>query len=280
MNEKNALASGYVLGHTPRETERLQQQAQKTNPATQRFFAAAGVTTGMKVLDVGCGAGDTSLLVASLVGPDGCVVGIDSNPEILLTARQRAKEAKLSNVSFVAGDLHDVALDNDFDAAVGRLILVHVAKQAQALQAIAGHLRPGGIVAFQEVDFSIHASLASHEATPVLYRQWVNWLVELFRRIGSPHHLSIALSEAFLEAGLPLPEMQLDGLVIYGPDWGGYDYLAETLRSILPVLIRLEITTAQEVDVETFAERLRTETLNQRGMIILPAIGAWTRTAR
>ena len=241
---------------------------------------AAGITTGMKVLDVGCGAGDVALLAARLVGPTGSVVGVDNNPAVVETARQRACAAGLSNVSFVPGDLRDVELDNDFEAAVGRLILLYVADQAVALQAIVRHLRPHGIVTFQEMDFSLSESLVSNEIFTPLHRQLHYRFAEMFRRAGSHRHMAISMSEAFLQAGLPLPQMHIDGVVVYGPNWSGYDYVAESLRSTLPALIKLGITTAKEVDIDTFAERLRAETLNQASLVIVPLlIGAWTRTA-
>jgi ubiquinone/menaquinone biosynthesis C-methylase UbiE len=280
MNAKNASDPAYVVGRSERETERLQRQGQLFEPFTRRLFEAAGVTTGMKVLDVGSGAGDVAFLAARLVGPTGSVVGVDNNPAILETARQRAGMAGLSNVTFVAGDLRDVALGHDFDATVGRHILLYVADQAVALQAIARHLRPGGILAFQEFDFSLSESLSTNETTPPVYRQFVYWIAEVFRRAGSYRHMGISLSEAFLQADLPLPQMYLDGMVGYGPDWSGYDYLAESLRSTPPLMARLGITTAEEADVDTFAERLRTETLSQGSMVIVPLLmEVWTHTA-
>jgi cyclopropane fatty-acyl-phospholipid synthase-like methyltransferase len=81
----------YVLGRTAEETERLQAQAVFVQPFTERLFRDAGIDRGMKVLDLGSGAGDVALLAARLVGSEGEVVGIDSNPSILETARARAR---------------------------------------------------------------------------------------------------------------------------------------------------------------------------------------------
>jgi ubiquinone/menaquinone biosynthesis C-methylase UbiE len=280
MSVTNSSDPTYAMGRSKSETERLQQQGHLFEPYTRRLLEAAGITTGMKVLDVGCGAGDVSLLAARLVGPTGSVVGVDNNPAILDIAIQRACAAGLNNVSFVAGDLRDADLDNDFDAAVGRLILLYVADQAVALRTITRHLRAGGVLAFQEADFSLTESLASNETTPPLYRQFSRWALEVFRRAGACVHMSISLSEALLRAGLPLPHMHLDGLVVHGPEWNGYDYLAECLRSVLPLLTKFGIATAEEVDVDTYAERLRAETLNQASLVVVPLlIGAWTRTA-
>ena len=71
MNQSNQSTQTYVLGSSSEETQRLQKQAQMYLPITQRFLQEAGITAGMKVLEVGSGAGDISLLVAELVGQGG-----------------------------------------------------------------------------------------------------------------------------------------------------------------------------------------------------------------
>ena len=50
---------------------------------TRRFFLRSGIAKGMKVLDVGSGAGDVALTLAEFVGPEGAVVGVDVNPDVL-----------------------------------------------------------------------------------------------------------------------------------------------------------------------------------------------------
>jgi predicted methyltransferase len=62
---------GYVLGHSDREFERLNAQARLVDPITRPFFREAGIVPGMRVLDVGSGAGDVAFLVADLVGETG-----------------------------------------------------------------------------------------------------------------------------------------------------------------------------------------------------------------
>lgn len=58
----------YVLGHSRAELHRLAAQARAVDPMTRRFMTEAGVGGAMRVLDVGCGGGDVSVLVAGLVG--------------------------------------------------------------------------------------------------------------------------------------------------------------------------------------------------------------------
>jgi len=72
--------------------------------ARRRFFASSGITAGMKVLDVGSGTGDVALLLADLVGPRGAVVGVETNPTILKTARTWVRAAGWTNVTDGASD--------------------------------------------------------------------------------------------------------------------------------------------------------------------------------
>ena len=143
---------GYALERSREEYDRLTRQAALFSGMTQRLFRAAGLAPGMRVLDVGSGAGDVAFLAAELVGPEGAVVGVDVDGAALATARARAELLGLQNVKFVEGDVRTAALGDDFDAAVGRLVLMYLEDPAQALRAIAARVRAGGAIAFQELD--------------------------------------------------------------------------------------------------------------------------------
>jgi ubiquinone/menaquinone biosynthesis C-methylase UbiE len=117
---RNEASETYLLGHTPAALQRLLVQGQMLNPFTRQVLEEAGITRGMKVLDVGCGPGDVSLIAADLVGETGSVLGIDSSLEPLRLAQSRVQEASLTQVSFLAGDLLRLTLDQEFDAIVGR----------------------------------------------------------------------------------------------------------------------------------------------------------------
>jgi protein-L-isoaspartate O-methyltransferase len=111
MNEDTMVRPGltedtYILGRGEDETRRLIGQARFHNPFTRRLLEDAGLREGMRVLDVGSGAGDVALLAAELVEPRGGVMGVDQkNPAILEVARKRAHRAGLANVTFLESDL-------------------------------------------------------------------------------------------------------------------------------------------------------------------------------
>ena len=82
----------YALGHSEEERRRLTEQDEFLGGMTSGLFSEAGVGPGMRVLDVGCGVGDGSLLAASsLVGPEGEVVGVDADPLALANAAERVR---------------------------------------------------------------------------------------------------------------------------------------------------------------------------------------------
>ena len=92
-----AAAVGYVLGHSDAELKRLSTQAHLIDPITRRFLVSAGIAEGMRVLDVGSGVGDVAVLLASLVGPDGEVIGTDPARTAIDAAEKRIRASGVWN---------------------------------------------------------------------------------------------------------------------------------------------------------------------------------------
>jgi SAM-dependent methyltransferase len=266
----------YLMGRSEAETRRLMAQHQLYSRFTRRLLEDAGITEGMKVLDVGSGAGDVALLAAELVGPTGSVVGVDQDPGVLDTARARAEASGLTNVSFHASDLSEGVTDDDFDAVVGRLVLLYVPDPAETLRVLVERLKPRGIVAFGEFNF-LPESMVTHPPTPSGESLWA-WMQAVVGGIGLDPATGYHLRNTFLDAGLPEPEMNVCAPVGGGPDFPGYDYGAESLRSMLPLILKLGIATEEEVEIDTMAQRLRAEVVASGGVIKTPElVGAWTR---
>jgi len=266
----------YLMGRSEAETRRLMAQHQLYSRFTRRLLEDAGIAEGMKVLDVGSGAGDVALLAAELVGPTGSVVGVDQDPGVLDTARARAEASGLTNVSFHAGDLSEGVTDDDFDAVVGRLVLLYVPDPAETLRVLVERLKPRGIVAFGEFNF-LPESMVTRPPTPSGESLWA-WMQAVVGGIGLDPATGYHLRNTFLDAGLPEPEMNVCAPVGGGPDFPGYDYGAESLRSMLPLILKLGIATEEEVEIDTMAQRLRAEVVASGGVIKTPElVGAWTR---
>jgi SAM-dependent methyltransferase len=230
----------------------------------------------MRVLDVGTGAGDVALIAAEMVGASGGVVGVDHNPEVLETARSCARQAGLTNATFVEGDADALGLDGGYDAAVGRLVLMHQPNPAKTLGSVAAMVRPGGVVTFQEYNCTTR-SMVAFPPTP-LWEEAFGWIAAALERAGVETEMGFKLRGAFVEAGLPEPKMELNAPVGGGPRWGGYELAAGTIKTLLPLLERFGIATSEEVGVETLTQRLREEMVASGGVGKPPEmVSAWAQ---
>jgi ubiquinone/menaquinone biosynthesis C-methylase UbiE len=151
--ESTNRTGAYPLGHSETEIDRLAAQARLVDPITERFLRQAGVQPGMRVLDVGTGAGDVACLAATLVGEGGEVVGVDNAVGAIDAAKRRAGERAIANVSFIQGEPDELVFDRPFDAVVGRYVLQFQADPAAFLRRLTRHLGPEGLVVFHELDW-------------------------------------------------------------------------------------------------------------------------------
>lgn len=99
---------------------------------------------GDKVLDLGCGFGDTTQDLAALVGADGEAVGIDVADPFIEMARDEAEQAGVENVRFVTGDVQATEFEETFDYAFSRMGIMFFANPVQALRNVRKALVPGG----------------------------------------------------------------------------------------------------------------------------------------
>ena len=274
MDRQQGHDAAYVLGHAEKELERLITQSRLFEPFTAQLFRDAGIAPGMRVLDVGSGSGDVAFLAARMVGPTGQVVGVDRSPVAVATAGRRALALELSNTRFVVGDATTMAFEEPFDAAVGRFVLLFCPDPVDVLRQVMAHVRAGGVIAFQEPDW---AGCRSVPESP-LWSRCVDWCNKAFRRSGADTYMGVKLFATFTAAGLPPPALYLHAGIAAGPDHPLYSVVAETVRTLLPAVEQLGIATADEVDVDTLAERISDEVVATQGTVTwFSLIGATAR---
>jgi SAM-dependent methyltransferase len=241
------------------------------------ILEAAGIGSGMRVLDLGSGMGDVAFIVAELVKSTGEVLGIDRAQEPVAEANLRAEQQGFGNVRFVVGDIHNAAPDGPFDAIVGRLVLMHVADPAAVLRAQSALLGSGGVVVPIEFDLDSARSLPS---TPLVGKA-LSWLHEAYARSSIAPALGPRLWTVLKEAGLrPM------GMIGVQPHFGPHDpdgptILAGIIRTALPLLQRTAVATAEEVGPDTLQQRLTDELANAGAIFAHPMLfGVWATIDR
>lgn len=246
-------AKDYVLGSSDNERRRLTSQAAFLHNATEAAFRSAGIGPGMRVLDIGSGAGDVAMLAADLVGPNGSVVGLDRDPANVAWAVKRVTEAARTNIRFHVTQFNDYTDPQPFDALVGRFILMYVPDPAATLRHLSRMLRSGAVVAFFEPDFSVPPRCVPEIP---LVRQFEVWNTEVFKRSGARVDMGMQLYRAYREAGFVDAGTSVSHLSGCGISREMVELFVAGIRSVLPKLEEYGIATRDEVQLDTLADRL------------------------
>jgi SAM-dependent methyltransferase len=267
--------AAYALGHSEHELQRLATQARLIDPITRRILVRAGITPGMRVLDVGSGVGDVAMLIATLVGHGGTVIGTDVSAKAIEVARRRVAERGLSNISFLEGDPAEMSFERPFDAVAGRYVLQFLADPSATLARLKAHLAPGGVLVFHELDWE-----GARSVPPApLYDRFAALCAETIRGLGAETSMGARLSAVFEQAGLAAPTMRLEAVIGSGQNAADrINLVTDLVQTLLPDMERLGIVPAGEVDAEKLPARMLAEAVSLGSTIIGRAeIGAWTR---
>jgi len=271
------VSAGYVMGHDDRERRRLLLQASILNPLSDQLLRRAGLSAGLRVLDIGCGIGELSMVAARLVGPGGHVTGIDIDEGALTIAAARAREQGLSHIDFGHGNISEFQTDATYDAVIGRHILIHTPDPRVVVGMAHSLLNPGGVAVFQEYDFSV-----VHRPFPEapLCERTFEIFREFFAKMGHGN-IGTRLFHLFTEEGFPSPQCRVEYPMDGGAGSPFYEWVAESFRSIMPRAEALGLVRSDEVaGIDSLAARLKEEAIAQRSCVPGPAmVGCFARKA-
>jgi len=152
---------------------------------------------GLRVLDVGCGTGAISNGIAKLVGPTGCVIGIDNTEKFIVSGKESYKETV--NLELIHSDLFNYDNDEKFDLIVAARTLQWLSNPLDALIKMKSLLKPGGQISI--LDYN-HEKLEWNPQPPksmqLFYAAFLKWRADA----GMNNQIADDLAGYFQEAGL------------------------------------------------------------------------------
>ena len=227
----------------------------------------------MRVLDLGCGRGDVSLLLAGMVDAHDEVVGLDRDADALAAARARCGSDP--RLHFVQAPLESPPTDlGSFDAIVGRRVLMYLADPATVLRQLAVLLRPGGVMAFQEDDFTL---LPGRLGDWALHDRVLGWLRAMILAEGGDPGIGFQLPDLLTEARLALRDVRAEA-VIQGRD--AHHPLPVIVQAVQSRLVAHGIATAEDIGAHDLEARLARERAGHRGVYVSDMVFcAWGQSA-
>jgi 2-polyprenyl-3-methyl-5-hydroxy-6-metoxy-1,4-benzoquinol methylase len=272
----------YSLGHSDGEIRRLELQGGLLAPTTERVLCLAGVKTGMRVLDIGTGAGDVAMIAAKLVGPSGTVLGIDRAPSILEHARNRADAKGLAQIEYQAADLADFHHPELFDAVISRNTIGHNRDRVDFLRRSMAFARPKGIIAVMEVALpepdlpQIKTGHRWSDPPVSLYDEVMDFCMAAFVLAGGRPATGSHLVRLFHEAQLSEPILIRDEPTC-GPNSPMPEIACLMLGSLMAILEKHGLTTEAAIKPHTLLGRMQTAVAEAHSQLRQANIvGAWT----
>ena len=244
----------YVLGHTSVEQQRLIRQARVLAPLTQRFLRDAGISSGMRVLDIGCGMGDVTMIAAQLVGTAGHVTSIDLDQASIETAQRRGAAFGFENTSFHRADIAEYMPSSPFDAIIGRLVLQFVPDPIAIIKRLYGMLRPGGILALQEPTWKLWLTYTAHLPLRLAVTEAAR---DAFQAGGASTEMEQQLYQGFIAAGVHAPQLRVEVPLGNGSQFRSL--LPDLLAALMPNIIAKGLEIDQLGDMNTLKDRLDQE---------------------
>ena len=146
-----AVDKNYILGSDLEELNRLHFQHKVWSREAFTLWDKMALTLGKHILDMGCGPGYTSFDLATIVGSEGKVVGIDKTEGYIQYAKEQTLHRHLDQLSFIMTGIIDSNFDdNSFDAVYSRWVLSWIKDVEEVIAKVAKTIKPGGLFMFQE----------------------------------------------------------------------------------------------------------------------------------
>jgi ubiquinone/menaquinone biosynthesis C-methylase UbiE len=236
----------YVLRQGDSAADRLRKQDALYGHVTRTMMLDAGLTPGMRVLDLGCGMGLVANWLAKQVHPGGSVVGADLSADQLAVARSDwARDGLEGNrpPEFIEGSAYATGLPAEsFDVVHCRFLLHHLERPLDALAEIYRLLKPGGVVVGMEPEVS---NFFSYPPAEVVARV-IRLTTEVGKVLRTDYDCGLRLATEMLATGFkPTAVRLIQETFLSGPYKGLW---LESIREGSPAVAKMGIATVSELE--------------------------------
>lgn len=193
------MTQDYLLANSDAELERLTLQARVWQAEAEAMLDEIGIRPGMQCVDLGCGAMGILQPLSRRVGPEGKVLGVDTDLKQLAAARRLIEIQQLGNTEIRELDAYASGLpDNAFDLTHVRFVFAPVGRDDELMRELIRMTRPGGFVAIQEPDATSWNCFPQHPAWHTLKKA----ILTAFEQGGGDFNAGQRLHAMMSEAGL------------------------------------------------------------------------------
>jgi ubiquinone/menaquinone biosynthesis C-methylase UbiE len=233
--------STYVIRGGLEGRERLRVLSRVMWPGTSALFDRIGIVQDANCLDVGCGSGDVTILLAQRA-PNGRTVGVDIDEAKVQLAIADSSTAANSNVEFRVGNIFDTPTDSDlFDVVYVRFVLTHLPDPLAALQSLTRWLNPGGVLITEDIDFRGHFCHPESDA----FNQYIDWYSTAVRRRGCDPDIGPRLPSLLSQAGFS--QVDINVVQPAGSDNEAKQISPITLEAIAESVLAAHLTTPERL---------------------------------
>jgi len=244
------MGEGYVHGYTPREGQRLHDQA---SALTDLLHFDTLYPTGHKVLEAGCGVGAQTVVLAKH-SPGARFVAVDISEETLVQAKGLAEAEGIGNVQFEFQDVNSLTFeDNFFDHVFVCFVLEHMSDPIKTLLELKRVLKDGGTMTVIEGD---HGSAYFHPDSEAA-RKAIGCQVLLQARSGGNANIGRSLYPLMVQAGFTDP--YVTPRMLYADDSRPALVEGFTRNTFTPMVegVRDKVATEKLIDLKTFDQGIR-----------------------
>ncbi len=223
---------------------------------TIQLIESANISSDMKILDLGCGDGDVTILLSKYIDSNGLVIGIDRNEKAIESAKNKVKSLGISNIEFTVGDItEDMILERgSFDAVTVRRVMMYQSDPKKILDSICDILKPDGLFLIQENNIA-HTPIGL-ESMP-LHKKIIGLIHNTLEKENVNFNIGFELNSLLTDSGFQVEKIWSEAILSTPGQHTPWAFLANVMQERM--LASNVIKDVSELDLENLDQRMYQE---------------------